>query len=184
MSTSVAAHAPAPGTHAPGTPAPGSPAVGTDDHPVSDLGWSLGVLLRAYERAMTSAVADVPHGFRGFLVLREVVRGAHPSQAALATSLGIDRTVMTYLLDDLERDGLVERRVAEGDRRQRRVLPTAAARTLLAELEHRVEHAEDAVFAALSPDDRVAVRTLLRRAACGYREPGDPCTVVEQALGR
>lgn len=155
-------------------------------HPVSDLGWSLGVLLRAYERAMASAVAGVPHEFRGFLVLREVVRGAHPSQAALATSLGIDRTVMTYLLDDLERDGLVERRVAEDDRRQRRVLPTTEARTLLAELEHRVAHAEDTVFAALPPADRTVVGTLLRRAACEYRdaEPGDPCTLVEQALSR
>lgn len=155
-------------------------------HPVSDLGWSLGVLLRAYERAMASAVAGVPHEFRGFLVLREVVRGAHPSQAALATSLGIDRTVMTYLLDDLERDGLVERRVAEDDRRQRRVLPTTEACTLLAELEHRVAHAEDTVFAALPPADRTVVGTLLRRAACEYRdaEPGDPCTLVEQALSR
>lgn len=152
----------------------------------SDLGWSLGVLLRAYERAMASAVAAVPHGFRGFLVLREVVRGAHESQAALAASLGIDRTVMTYLIDDLERAGLVERRVAEVDRRQRRVLATSGAGALLAELEHRVAVAEDAVFGALEPAERGAVGLLLRRAACGYRdaEPGDPCTTVEHALGR
>ncbi|GIG37679.1 MarR family winged helix-turn-helix transcriptional regulator [Cellulomonas pakistanensis] len=159
----------------------------TDEHATdSDLGWSLGVLLRAYERAMTTAVAAVPHGFRGFLVLREVVRGAHPSQAALAASLGIDRTVMTYLVDDLERARLVERRVAEVDRRQRRVLATAAAATLLTELEQRVAHAEDAVFGALEPEERRAVGLLLRRAACGYRdaEPGDPCTTVEHALGR
>jgi DNA-binding MarR family transcriptional regulator len=153
-------------------------------HPGSDLGWSLGVLLRAYERAMTTAVEAVPHGFRGFLVLREVVRGAHPSQAALAASLGIDRTVMTYLIDDLERAGLVERRVAEVDRRQRRVQPTPDAEALLAELEHRVAVAEDDVFGALDPADRATVGQLLRRAACGYRETGDPCTTVEHALGR
>jgi len=153
-------------------------------HPVSDLGWSLGVLLRAYERAMTTAVEAVPHGFRGFLVLREVVRGAHPSQAALAASLGIDRTVMTYLIDDLERAGLAERRVAEVDRRQRRVHPTPGAEALLAELEHRVAVAEHDVFGALDPADRATVGQLLRRAACGYRETGDPCTTVEHALGR
>lgn len=156
----------------------------TDAHPASDLGWSLGVLLRAYERALTSALADVPHEFRGFLVLREVVRGAHPSQAALAASLGIDRTVMTYLLDDLERAGLVSRQVAEVDRRQRRVLPTPAAEALLAELEHRVAVAEDAVFGALDPADRRTVGALLRRAACEYRDTGDPCAVVEHALSR
>lgn len=150
----------------------------------SDLGWSLGVLLRAYERGLASALADVPHGFRGFLVLREVVRGAHPSQAALAASLGIDRTVMTYLLDDLEGAGLVTRRVAEVDRRQRRVLATPEAEGLLADLEQRVAHAEDAVFGALDPSERGTVCALLRRAACGYRDPDEhPCAVVEQALG-
>jgi DNA-binding MarR family transcriptional regulator len=113
-----------------------------------------------------------------------VVRGAHPSQAALAASLGIDRTVMTYLLDDLERAGLVSRQVAEVDRRQRRVLPTPAAEALLAELEHRVAVAEDAVFGALDPADRRTVGVLLRRAACEYRDTGDPCAVVEQALSR
>ncbi|QZN86474.1 MarR family winged helix-turn-helix transcriptional regulator [Cellulomonas sp. C5510] len=157
----------------------------TDTHQ-SDLGWSLGVLLRAYERGLTSALADVPHGFRGFLVLREVVRGAHPSQAALAASLGIDRTVMTYLLDDLERAGLVTRRVAEVDRRQRRVLATPDTEGLLADLEQRVARAEDAVFGALDPSDRRTVSALLRRAACEYRDsdPDEhPCAVVEQALG-
>jgi DNA-binding MarR family transcriptional regulator len=153
----------------------------------SDLGWSLGVLLRAYERALTSAVEGVPHGFRGYLVLREVVRGAHPSQAALAASLGIDRTVMTYLLDDLERAGLVARRVAEIDRRQRRVVPTEGTDAVLGRLEERVAAAEDGVFAALDPADRRTVGALLRRAACEYRDEhadGDPCTVVEHALGR
>jgi DNA-binding MarR family transcriptional regulator len=157
------------------------------DHPASDLGWSLGVLLRAYERALADAVESaVPHGFRGYQVLREVVRGAHPSQAALAASLGIDRTVMTYLLDDLEQAGLVERRVAEVDRRQRRVVATAGSAAVLADLEHRVAVAEDAVLGALDPDERRVAGTLLRRAACEYRdaETGDPCAVVERALGR
>ncbi len=154
--------------------------------PPTDLGWSLGVLLRAYERALTTAVAGVPHGFRGYLVLREVVRGAHESQAALAASLGLDRTVMTYLLDDLEQAGLVERRVAEVDRRQRRVLPTGGAGALLQELEQRVAAAEDGVLGALAPDERRTAGALLRRAACEYRdaEPGDRCTTVEHALGR
>lgn len=152
----------------------------------SDLGWSLGVLLRAYERALGSAIGDLPHGYRGYQVLREVVRGSQPSQLALASHLGIDRTVMTYLIDDLVAADLVERQVAETDRRQRRVVPTAGGSARLADLEHRVDAAEDVVLAALPPDDRRTVGRLLRRAACEYRdaEPGDPCTVVEHALGR
>jgi MarR family transcriptional regulator for hemolysin len=72
------------------------------------------------------------------------------------------------------------------DRRQRRVVATSGSAAVLADLEHRVAVAEDAVLGALDPDDRTTVGTLLRRAACEYRdaEAGDPCTVVERALGR
>ena len=58
--------------------------------------------------------------------------GGHPghvgSQLALAQHLGIDRTVMTYLLDDLEAAGLIERRPDPADRRARRVVATRTGR--------------------------------------------------------
>ncbi|MFK0044612.1 MarR family transcriptional regulator [Streptomyces sp. NPDC090741] len=40
----------------------------------------------------------------------------------MATYLGIDRTVMTYLIDDLVTAGLVERRLNPADRRQRKIV--------------------------------------------------------------
>jgi MarR family transcriptional regulator, transcriptional regulator for hemolysin len=52
------------------------------------------------------------------------------SQAALAARLGIDRTVMTYLLDDLVTAGLVERRQDPGDRRTRSVAATEHGRAI------------------------------------------------------
>jgi DNA-binding MarR family transcriptional regulator len=63
------------------------------------------------------AVAEVPGGPRGYLVLASLGRGEPSTQVALAQHLGVDRTMMTYLLDDLEDAGLVQRRPDPADRR-------------------------------------------------------------------
>jgi len=46
-----------------------------------------------------------PHGARGYETMREVLKGGEPNQLWLANHLGIVRTVMTYLLDDLAEAG-------------------------------------------------------------------------------
>jgi DNA-binding MarR family transcriptional regulator len=90
-----------------------------------DLGWGLGVLFRSYAKAATAAFAELPGGPRGYQVLATASRGEPGSQLKLAHHLGVDRTVMTYLLDDLEGAGLIERRPDPADRRARRILVTA-----------------------------------------------------------
>jgi MarR family transcriptional regulator for hemolysin len=146
-----------------------------------DFGWALGVLLRAYQSTVLTELGDFPHGPRGYQTLTEVVRGEHPSQLALAAYLGIDRTVMTYLIDDLVRAGLVERQLNPADRRQRKVVATARGRRTLQELQRRVRAAEETLLGTLSPAERDAFRILLRRVACAVRDidPGtDPCDAV------
>jgi len=131
-----------------------------------DLGWALGVLLRAYRELVTAALGDFPHGPRGYQTLAEVIRAQRPSQLALANYLGIDRTVMTYLVDDLEAAGLVERRPNPADRRQRQVVATEQGQQAMATLCQEVARAEDTVLGALDADERATLRRLLNKAAC------------------
>jgi DNA-binding MarR family transcriptional regulator len=131
-----------------------------------DLGWALGVVFRSYVKAAGAAFADVPAGPRGYQVLAAAARGEPGSQLALAQHLGVDRTVMTYLLDDLERAGLIERRPDPADRRARRIVATAHGRELLDDLDARLRAAEHQVLAALgTQDDRRTFRALLRQLA-------------------
>ncbi|MFD1505615.1 winged helix-turn-helix transcriptional regulator [Georgenia yuyongxinii] len=150
----------------------------------ADLGWSLGVLLRAYKDGVSAAVGACPHGHRGYQVLTTVVHGDQPSQLALAAYLGIDRTVMTYLIDDLVAAGLVERQLNPADRRQRKIVATGTGARTLADLERRVREAEDVTLAALEPPERDSFRALLRKVACDLRGVGggDACAVVGEAL--
>ncbi|HEX7305710.1 MarR family winged helix-turn-helix transcriptional regulator [Lentzea sp.] len=147
-----------------------------------DFGWTLGVVFRAYVKATNAAVGDLPGGHRGYQILTASVRDQPESQSALCQQLGIDRTVMTYLLDDLERASLVERRPAPTDRRTRLVVATPEGRARLLELDQRLAHAEAHVLSSLPADDRSTFKALLCRLA-GHVNELDPvpsaCAVVQ-----
>src|SRR5580692_8946995 len=109
-----------------------------DDALADDLGWGLGTVFRAYVKAAHEAVADLPGGPRGYQVLAAAAQGTVGSQLALAQHLGVDRTVMTYLLDDLEAAGLIERRPDPSDRRARRLVATPHGRATLTRLDQQL----------------------------------------------
>jgi DNA-binding MarR family transcriptional regulator len=152
-----------------------APAADCADALGDDLGWALGVLLRSYQRAAGPAFAGVPGGPRGYQVLAAAARTRPGSQQELAGHLGVDRTVMTYLLDDLERGGLIERRLDPADRRARRIAVTDAGRDVLASLEARLRAADESVLAGLpDPGDRLRFRAMLRALATRAGPPGPP----------
>jgi DNA-binding MarR family transcriptional regulator len=131
-----------------------------------DLGWALGVVFRSYVKAANAAFTDVPGGPRGYQVLAAASRTDQKSQLALAQHLGVDRTVMTYLLDDLERAGLIERHPDPADRRARRIVATVRGRGLLDDLDRQLQAAEQLVLAGLdTAEDRRVFRALLRQLA-------------------
>ncbi len=150
------------------------------------FGWHLATLVRAHTHVVVTALGDFPHGPRGYETMATVVEGAHPTQAALAHYLGIDRTVMTYLIDDLASAGLVQRQQNPADRRHRRIVATPAGEVAFRDVQARVRHAEDALLRSLKPTEREAFRDLLQRVACDVRDVGpgtDLCEAIAIALG-
>jgi DNA-binding MarR family transcriptional regulator len=145
----------------------------------ADLGWALSAITRSYLRAARDAVADLPGGARGYLVLAVAGQGEPRSQLALAQHLGVDRTAMTYLLDDLEAAGLVERRPDPADRRARRVAPTPDGLALLCQVKATLRDVEDALLAPLDDQERVVLRGLLRRLATNVA-PANPCEIARE----
>ncbi len=130
-----------------------------------DLGWGLGVVLRAYATAARAAVADLPGGPRGYQILSAAAQGAVSSQLDLAQHLGVDRTVMTYLIDDLEAAKLIERRPDPADRRVRRIVATQLGTDLLATLDDRLRAAEAHLLAPLDRETRETFRAQVRLLA-------------------
>jgi DNA-binding MarR family transcriptional regulator len=74
---------------------------------------------------------------------------------------------MVSLIDTLEEEGLVERKPCPVDRRAFAVTLTAKARGMLPALEAQSQALEDDVTAALSSDERAALRDMLQRVSAG-----------------
>ena len=128
-----------------------------------DLGWLLSQLQHGYLAASLAAIGDLPGGMRGFYVLGAAVEGTAPNQIEVARRLGIDRTVMVRLLDEMERAGLVERRPDPADRRARMIVGTGRGAARYREARERLRTVDDHVLAALPPAERPVFRDMLRR---------------------
>jgi DNA-binding MarR family transcriptional regulator len=149
-----------------------APAAGRRD---DDFGFAIGAVFRAYVKAVEEAIGEIPGGPRGYHVLAAAVRNEAGSQKSLAESLGVDRTVMTYLLDDLEEADLVVRRPDPADRRSRHIVATEHGVQRWEEMRAQVGQVEQHLLHALPAEARDPFRAMLCTLANHVGTPGhDP----------
>lgn len=129
------------------------------------LSWLLAEAFRVHMATTREALADFPHGPRGFEALCGAANSSARNQAELAKQLGIDRTVMVYLVDDLEKAGLVERIADPADRRSKLIRATPHGLAKLCELQKVTAAAEAEMLADLSPAESELLRSILQRIA-------------------
>jgi DNA-binding MarR family transcriptional regulator len=85
-------------------------------------------------------------------------------QQELGSALGIDRSTMVSLIDQLEGAGLARRRPSATDRRAREIAITPKGRRLLQRARGLSSQVEDEVLAGLTAKERRELLALLRRA--------------------
>jgi DNA-binding MarR family transcriptional regulator len=102
---------------------------------------------------------------RHFGMLSHLAGSEGQSQQALSVALGIHRSAVVALVDDLEHRGLAERRRDPVDRRAYTLYLTPAGRDLLADLKRIAEEHDSELLAALAPSERTELISLLQRVA-------------------
>jgi DNA-binding MarR family transcriptional regulator len=115
-------------------------------------------VFRDFDRA-TAELGLTPGRF-GMLVLIEANPGV--TQSELARAVGLDRSTMVALLDQLEARRLVARRRGE-DRRTNGLWLTAAGARLLGKMKRRVAAHEARVAARFTPAEHARLLDALRR---------------------
>ena len=85
------------------------------------------------------------------------------SQHALGDQLGIDRTTMVELIDQLEQQGAVVRRRNPADRRSYALSLTPRGRTVQKRASRLFDGAADEFFSPLKAAEREALTDMLRR---------------------
>lgn len=85
------------------------------------------------------------------------------SQQALGEQLGIDRTTMVELIDELERKGIVVRRRNTADRRSYALSLTPRGRMVQKRAARAFDDAADEFFGTLRPGERRELTAMLQR---------------------
>jgi DNA-binding MarR family transcriptional regulator len=134
-------------------------------HPTSALMNHLSRLIRMASEQELEPLGLRPRHLVALTVMRE--NGGVTGQQELAGVLGVDRTNLVGLLNELEGAGLILRRRAPQDRRRHIVELTAAGEERLSAAEGAIGAAEDEVLGALSPRQREQLFELLQQASAG-----------------
>lgn len=128
---------------------------------------------RGYTALVDPVFEGFPRGARGYQLLHTVVHKKLRTQIALADYLGVDRTVIPYLIDDLEAADYVVRQNDPSDRRVRTVAPTARGLEKYRELAANLAEAEERFLQDLSENQRTALlhglSTLAQRSRASTR---------------
>jgi DNA-binding MarR family transcriptional regulator len=138
-----------------------------DATPELGLPVRLGYLLKHVQLRLAEhtgpALAPLNLNGRELAVLSVLGAGPPLAQQQAAGRLGVDRTTMVALVDELERKDLVERRADAGDRRRNLVHLTERGQHALNEGERLVQDAEQAFLAVLDGAEADQFRSLLQR---------------------
>lgn len=101
-------------------------------------------------------------------ILTLVIEREPMSQRALGETIGVDRTTMVALVDDLERRGYVERHRDPEDRRAFLIQPTEAGAAAQKRAVELLDECERRYLAVLNPEEQ---RHLLQLLARLYNRP-------------
>jgi DNA-binding MarR family transcriptional regulator len=124
-------------------------------------------LWRAHHTRTAEALDSIELSPPLFALLNVLGAGEGEIQQQIGARMGIDRSTMVTLIDELEARGLAERRPHPADRRAREVAITAAGRHVLRRAREMVLGVEGEVLHALTAAERDELTALLRRALAG-----------------
>jgi len=145
---------------------PQSPSEASPAHGLSRrVGFLLVQLGTNEHRRFAERLAALELHPRHFGMLSHLAASEGKSQQALGNALGIHRSALVALVDDLEERGLAERRRDPHDRRAYALYLTRRGRTVLADLQREADARESELLAGLGARERSQLISLLQRVA-------------------
>ena len=150
-----------------GGPPTDEPPAGTPPLMADRLGYLLKHAQLRFFELTASVLAPIGINGQEAVVLR-AIDGPEPlSQGEVARRMGIDRTTMVALIDELEHKGLVQRRQDPADRRKNVVALTGSGRDTLGRANKAGAEAEWRFLSPLAPGEQETFKKALRALLSG-----------------
>jgi DNA-binding MarR family transcriptional regulator len=148
------------------------------DRPASALEAHLGYWLRlvsndvsrAFERGLQKQDISVAE----WVAISQLAEGTGLMPATLASKMGMTRGAISKVLEKLDSKGLVSRSVSSADSRVQILSLTERGRRILPRLTRIADSNDRHFFAALDPDEKAALRNLMRKLAAFHQMTGMP----------
>ena len=125
--------------------------------------WALGRSSQHAQRLVRQHMTEAGVRTQHYHVLASLADDGEAAQATVADRIGLDRSDLVTLLDELEDLKYVERRVDPADRRRKIVAITPGSEKQLIAMDQLIVAAETELLEPLSASERTALLGLLRR---------------------
>jgi DNA-binding MarR family transcriptional regulator len=131
-----------------------------------------GQIVNARMRVALGVTGLTPrHGY----ALTQLAENGPMSQQALIEALAVDPSILVAILNDLEREGLAERRRDPADRRRHIVEMSRQGAAALRKIERAAAGVEEDMFADLDQAERAQLRDLLSRLRTTCDDTAEAC---------
>lgn len=140
-----------------------------EDNPLDALvGYNLKRSYMLFRSTFLSVQQDTPIPPRVFSALAIVVAQPGVTQSNLARTLGIERSGLVAIIDELQRSGWLERAPVPGDRRVQALFPTPAGKAKFTETRSALEHNETEILSVLTPSETKSLLALLQKLRAAH----------------
>ncbi len=137
----------------------------------SETGYVLSYVAQMAQLVLEELLEPLHIDARQLGVMKLIAESEHRSQVAISQNMGLDRTHVVRLVDDLEGLGYVQRVKSTEDRRYYELILTPEGERVLSETRKVIGAADDDTYGCLNDAERETLHRLLRKVA-EQRFPG------------
>ncbi|MDE4131842.1 MarR family winged helix-turn-helix transcriptional regulator [Phaeobacter sp. QD34_3] len=133
------------------------------DFKQSSAGFLANHMARLFASTLHRKIASLGIAPAQFMVLLELWQGDERTQADLTAALAVEQATMANTLARMERDGLIEKRPSQTDKRSKMICLTAKAEALQEAAIAAAAGVNDTALAGLTAKDRQQFLVLMAR---------------------
>ncbi|MDD7972428.1 MarR family winged helix-turn-helix transcriptional regulator [Roseinatronobacter alkalisoli] len=138
------------------------------------LGYNLKRAYMIFRDDFRNSVENAGMTPRAMSVLAQIVEMPMITQSDVARRLGIERSGLVAIIDELEKGGLVRRAAVPGDRRSQALVPTAQGHKRIRAILQQVQAHEANLLSPLNPQEQAQLLHMLRKLRHAHGNDSTP----------